>query len=105
MPRPSPLYAKPPEASAGLELPLKTLSERFEVSFAEFGVLWVCAGIGQRHEDHPPLERPEGSPVDACETKQQVPSACPGETPYLISGSSTTMPTGTEAVTCLGLLE
>ena len=72
---------------------------------AEFGILWLVLGVSQRHEDHPPLEGPEGSPVDACETSEEIPPACPGEAPYLISDASTTTPTGTEPVTSLGILE
>jgi hypothetical protein len=67
----------PPEASEVFKLPLQALAEGFEVSLAEFGILWVFVGIGQRHEDHPPLECPEGSPVDACKTSEEVPAACP----------------------------
>jgi hypothetical protein len=59
MPRPSLLNTKPPESSEGPELPLKALSERFEVSLAEFGVLWVLLGVGQCHEDNPSFEGPE----------------------------------------------
>ena len=72
---------------------------------ADLGIFWVFAGIGQRHEDHPPLERPEGPPVDASETPQEILAALPGEAPYPISDASTTTPTRTEAVTCLGILE
>src|SRR5215218_3911704 len=105
MPCPPLLYTQPPESGEGLELPLKALTERFEVSLAEFGILWVFVGVGQRHEDHPSLERPEGSPVDASETEQEVPSACPGETPYLISGASSETLTRPEPVLKSGVLE
>src|SRR5215204_420921 len=89
MPCPSLLYTHPPEASELTKLPLQAPTQGFQVVLANLGVLWVCTGIGQRHEDHPPLERPEGSPVDASQTEQEVPTACPGETPYPISYAST----------------
>src|SRR5919107_6427754 len=62
-------------------------------------------GVGQCHEDHPPLERPEGSPVNAGEMEQEVPTACPGETPYLISDASTVTLRRTELILSNGLLE
>ena len=105
MPCPSLLDTQPPEGGEGPILPLKALSERFEVSFAEFGILRVFMRIGQRHEDHPPLERPEGSPVNASETEQEVCAACPGETPYLISGASSETLTRPEPVLGSGVLE
>src|SRR5215218_8531080 len=105
MPCPPLLYTQPPESGEGLELPLKALTERFEVSLAEFGILWVFVRVGQRHEDHLPLERPEGSPVDASETEQEVPSACPGEAPYPVSGTSTVTLRRTELLLSNGLLK
>jgi hypothetical protein len=75
------------------------------VVLTEFRVIWIFVGIGQGNRDEPPLEGPEGSPVDASETPQEVPAACPGETPYLISGASSEMPRRSEPVTCVGLLE
>jgi hypothetical protein len=66
------LYTHPPEGGEGLELPLKALAEGCEVAFTEDGILWVFMRVGQRHEDNPSLECPEGSPVDASETEQEV---------------------------------
>ncbi len=90
MPCSSLLYAKPPQGGERLVLPLKALSERFEVSFAKFGIIWVFVGVGQRHEDHPPLEGPERTSVDASETSEEVCAACPGEAPHPVSDASTT---------------
>jgi hypothetical protein len=99
------LYAQPPEGSEGPVLPLKALAKGFEVILADLRVLWIFVGVGQRHEDHPPLERPEGSPGDVCETKQEVPSACPGETPYPVSHASTVTLRRTELILSNGFLE
>ena len=52
-------------------LPPKALVQSFEVTFTAGWILWVFPRVGQRHEDHPPLEGPEGSPVDASETEQE----------------------------------
>ena len=98
MPCASLLYTHPPESGECPAHPLKALAEGFEVAFTQGGILWVFPRVGQRHEDHPPLERPEGSPVDASETEQEVPSACPGEAPYPFSDASTATLTRTEAV-------
>jgi len=49
------LYTHPPEGSEGPVLPLKALSERFEVSFAEFGILRVLMRVGQSNEYDPPF--------------------------------------------------
>ena len=105
MPGSSLLYTKPPESSEGPELPLKALSERFEVTFTEDGILWVFVRLGQCHEDHPPFEGSEGSPVDASETEQEVPAACPGEAPYPVSVPSSETPMRTEPVLGIGILE
>jgi hypothetical protein len=102
------LNTQPPDGGEGPELPLKALSERFEVSLAKFGILWILLGVGQRHEDHPPFEGLEGASVDASETPQEVPSACPGETPYPISYASTVTQwrtRRTEPVTSLKVFE
>src|SRR5829696_7640542 len=84
------LYTHPPEGSEGLELPLKALSERFEVSFAEFGILWIFMRVGQCHEDNPSLEGSERASVDTRQAPEEVPAACSGETSYLIPDSSAT---------------
>ena len=105
MPCPSLLYTHPPESGEGLELPLKALSERFEVSFAEFGVLWVYVRVGQSHEDDPPFEGFEGPSVDARETPQEVPTACPGEAPYPISAASATTHRRTTVISGCAVLE
>ena len=55
--------------------------------------------------DHPPLERPEGSPVDASEKEQEIPSACLGETPYPISAASSDTLTRPELILSNGVLE
>src|SRR5215217_2595947 len=60
---PSPLYTQPQESSEGLELPLKSLTEGFEVTLAEFGILWELLWVGQRHEDDPPSEGPTAAPM------------------------------------------
>jgi hypothetical protein len=75
------------------------------VILADLGLLWVFAGIGQRHEDHPPAEGFERGSIDASETEQEVPSACPGETPYLISDASSETLTRPEPVLDSGVLE
>ncbi len=77
-----PLYAQPPEASEVPALPLQALAEGFEVILTEFRVLWVFVGVGQGYRDEPSLEGPEGAPVDASETSQEICAACPGEAPY-----------------------
>ena len=105
MPRPSLLNTKPPESSKGPVLPLKALSERFEVSFAELRILWVFARIGQRHEDHPSPKALERGSIDACKTSEEVCAACPGETLYPVSIASTVAPRRTELVPCLGVLK
>src|SRR5829696_7105313 len=99
------LYTHPPEGSEGLELPLKALSERFEVSFAEFGILWIFMRVGQCHEDHPSLEGPERASVDTRQTSEEVCAACPGEAPYLGSKAPTTTHRGTPVVPGCGVLE
>jgi hypothetical protein len=48
---------------------------------------------------------PEGGSVDASETAQEVPTACLGETPYLISDASSETPMRTEPVLSSGVLE
>ena len=105
MPCASPLYTQPPESGEGLELPLKALAEGFEVSFAEFGIIWEFMRVGQRHEDDPPFEGPEGASVDARETPEEVPAACPGETPYPVSNTITATPMKTELVLSSGDFE
>src|ERR687890_2853773 len=62
-------------------------------------------GVGQGYRDEPSLEGPEGTPVDGCETEQEVPAACPGETSYLISGVSSEMLSRPEPVLDSGVLE
>ena len=62
-------------------------------------------GVSQRHEDHPPFERPEDVSVDASETSEEVPTAFPGEAPYPLSDASTAMDTKTEPVVGSGVLE
>ena len=105
MPGSSLLYAKPPESGEEPELPLEALTEGFEVTFTENGVLWVFPRVGQRHEDDPSFDGLEDSPVDASEAAQEVHSACPGEAPYPVSVASTETPMRTEPVTRLGILE
>ena len=105
MPRPSLLYTKPPESSEGLELPLKSLTECFEVTFTENGILWIFVGVGQCHEDNPSLEVPKGASVDASQTSEEVPTACPREAAHLLSDTTTATPTTTEPLTSLGILE
>jgi hypothetical protein len=75
------------------------------VVLADLRVLWIFVGVGQGYRDEPSLEGPEGSSVDASETEQEVPAACPGETPYLISGASSKTLTRPEPVPGLGILE
>ena len=105
MPGYSPLYTQSPEGSEGLELPLKALAEGFEVSLAEFGILWVFPRVGQRNEDDASLEGLECVSVDTSQASEEVPAAFPGEAPYPISDASTTTPTGSEPVTGLDLFE
>jgi hypothetical protein len=99
------LYTQPPESSESPELPLKALSECFEVPLAEFRILWVFMRVGQRQKVHPPFEVPKRASVDTRQTPQEIPPACPRETPHPVSNTSPTMLTRTEAVTCLGILE
>jgi hypothetical protein len=101
----SPLYTQPPESGEGLELPLKALAEGFEVSFAEFGIIWEFMRVGQRHEDDPPFEGPEGSSVDARQPPQEIPAACSGETPYPLSDAPTATRRRTGPVPNPGVLE
>ena len=75
------------------------------MSLADLGICWVFVGVGQRHEDHPYLEGPERASVDTRQPPQQIPAAFPGEAPYAISDTTTTAPTGPEAVTSLSILE
>src|SRR5215217_2938414 len=105
VPCPSLLNTKPPESSEGPKLPLKALTERLEVSLAKFGILWILLGVGQRHEDNPSSEGPEGASVDACKTSEEVPAAFPRETPNSGSNASTTMCRRTPVVTGCGVLE
>ena len=100
-----PLYAQPPEASEIPKLPLQALTEGFQVVLADLRVLWVFVGVGQGYRDEPSLEGLECGSIDACQTSEEMPTAFPGEAPYSICGTSTTTPTGTEPVTCLGILE
>ena len=89
----SALDPQSPEGGEGPELPLKALAEGFEMPLADVGILWVFVRVGQRHEDHPPFEGPEGVSVDACETSEEVPAACPREALYPVSVPSTATPT------------
>ena len=82
MPGASPLYTQPPESGEGPVHPLKALTEGFQVVLTEFGVLWIFVGVGQSYRDEPSLEGPEGAPVDASETSQEISATCPGEAPY-----------------------
>jgi hypothetical protein len=75
------------------------------VVLAEFRVLWIFVGVGQGYRDEPSVEGLECGSIDACKTSEEVCAAFPGEAPYPISDASTTTPTGTEAVTSLGILE
>jgi hypothetical protein len=75
------------------------------VVLAEFRVLWIFVGVGQGFRDEPSVEGLECGSIDACKTSEEVCAAFPGEAPYPISDASTTTPTGTEAVTSLGILE
>jgi hypothetical protein len=61
--------------------------------------------VGQRHEDEPSLEGPEGATVDASETSQEISAACPGEALYPISDAPTATRTSTEPVLGSGVLE
>ena len=72
MPGPPLLYTKPPESGEGPVHPLKALVQSFEVTFTADWILWVFVRIGQRHEDHPPFEGPEGASVDACQASEEV---------------------------------
>ena len=105
VPRSSLLYTKPPEASEVPKLPLQALAYGFQVILAEFRILWVVLGVGQRHEDHPPSEGLKGSPVYACQAPEEVPAACPGEAPYPVPNTSTTTHRRTPVVPGCGVLE
>jgi hypothetical protein len=58
------------------------------VVLAEFGFIWIFVRIGQGYRDETSLEGPEGSPVDACQTSEEVPAACLGEASYPSPDSS-----------------
>jgi len=75
------------------------------VVLADLRVLWIFVGVGQGYRDEPSLERPEGASVDTSQTEQEVPSACPGEAPYLTSSASTVTLRRTELMLSNGLLE
>src|SRR5215207_4247449 len=105
MPCSSLLDTQPPESGDSAILPLTALSERFELSFAEFGILWVFARIGQRHEDHPSPNALERASVDTRQTPEKISAACPRETPYSVSNTSTTTPRRTPVVPVCGVLE
>jgi hypothetical protein len=75
------------------------------VVLADLRVLWIFVGVGQGYRDQPSLEDPEGPPVDASETEQEVPSAYPGEAPYPVSGTSTVTLRRTELILSNGLLK
>ena len=72
---------------------------------ADLRVLWIFVGVGQGYRDEPSLEGPEGASVDASQTEQEVPAACPGEAPYPVSGTSTVTLRRTELILSNGLLE
>src|SRR5215204_3330197 len=105
VPRTSLLYTHPPESGEGPVHPLKALVQSFEVTFTAGWILWVFPRVGQRHEDHPPLEGPEGSSVDTRQPPQQIPAACPGEAPYTVSNTSTAPHRRTPVVPGCGVLE
>ena len=54
----------------------------------DLGILRIDMRIGKCYGDKSPLEGPEGSSVDASEASEEIPTACPGETPYLPSATS-----------------
>jgi hypothetical protein len=56
---------------------------------ADFRVLWIFVGVGQGYGDEP---SPEGSPVDARQTSEEVPAACLGEASYPSPDSSSMIP-------------
>ena len=105
MPRSPLLYTQPPESGEGLEFSLQTLAEGFQVILAELGIIWVLLGVGQRHEDDPSFEGPEGDSVNARQTSEKVPAACPRETPYPVADASTPTSRRTELVIDSGVLE
>jgi hypothetical protein len=75
------------------------------VVLADLSVLWIFVGVGQGYRDEPSLEVLEGASVDASQTEQEIPSACPGEAPYPVSGTSTVTLRRTELILSNGLLE
>ena len=91
-------------SSEGPVLPLKTLTKGFEVTFTEFGIIWIFVGVGQGYGDEPSLEGPEGASVDASQTEQEVPAACPGEAPSCLWYLCVTL-RRTELILCNGILE
>ncbi len=105
MPRSSLLYTHPPEASELTKPPLQAPTQGLQVVLANLRGLWIFVRVGQGYRDESSLEGLERSSVDASQTEQEVPSACLGETPYLISGASSETLTKPEPVTCLGILE
>src|SRR5215204_2000846 len=105
MPRASLLDAQPPEGGEGPELPLESLTEGFQVSLTEDGVLWALMRVGQCHEDNPSLEGSERTSIDARQTPQEVPAACPGEAAHLLSDTTTATPMRTEPDLGSGVLK
>jgi hypothetical protein len=83
-----PLYAQPPETSEVPTLPLQALAEGLQVVLTDLRILWVFVGVGQGYGDEPSLGGPEGTPVDASETSQEISAACPGEASYPSPDSS-----------------
>src|SRR5215212_4082778 len=99
------LYTKPPEGGERLVLPLHALAQGYQVALADIGIIWVFVRVGQCHEDHPPFECPEGASVDASQTPEEVPTACPGEAPYPISAASATTHRRTTVISGCAVLE
>ncbi len=105
VPRSSLLYTYPPEASELTKLPLQAPTQGFQVVLADLRVLWIFVGVGQGYRDESSLEGIEGASVDASQTCEEVPTACSGEAPYPVSGTSAVTLATTELVTGLGFFE
>jgi hypothetical protein len=88
------LYAHSPKGGELSVLPLEALTKGFQVVLTDLGILRVFVRIGKGYGDEPPVERPEGSTVDACQASQEVPAAQPGESFYLAPDTLAMLPTG-----------
>ena len=89
MPGPALLDAQPPEAGKHPEPPPYALAQGLQLSLTELWIFGILMRVGECHGDDPTLVGPEGSPVNARHTPEEVPAAGPGESPDPPSDAST----------------